>query len=75
LAGQQWNSVSNRLFVAHTGTTNQVYLASSGYGSDPSSGWATIGGSLGGRPSIATLSDGTMEVGGTAPDRPSGTGS
>jgi hypothetical protein len=63
-----WNPVSNRLFVVHTGTTHEVFLASSGYGHDPSTGWASLGGSLGGRPSIASMSNGNMEVGGTAPD-------
>lgn len=64
-----WNSVSDRLFVAHTGTTNEVYLASSGYGHDPSTGWASMGGSLTGRPTIATMSDGNIEVAGVAPDQ------
>jgi hypothetical protein len=67
--GVTYNPVSNRVFVVHTGTTRQVYY-SSGSGSTPPGTWFGLGGRLDGRPSIASMANGNMQVGGIAGGAP-----
>jgi hypothetical protein len=65
-----YNPVSDRIFVVHTGTTRQVYYSSSGFGSNPPGSWFSLGGRLDGRPSIASMANGNMQVGGIAAGAP-----
>ncbi|SNT48983.1 hypothetical protein SAMN05216276_105031 [Streptosporangium subroseum] len=58
-----WNPGSHRLYAAHTGTDNHVYLQWQEYGGTWH-GWFSVGGDVNGAPSIAASSTGNMQVAG-----------
>ena len=65
-----YNPVSDRVFVVHTGTTRQVYYSSTSFRPSPPGPWFSLGGRLDGRPSIASMANGNMQVGGIASGAP-----
>jgi hypothetical protein len=65
-----YNRQSDRLFVVHTGTDRHVYYNSARYGATPIGNWFNLGGQLDGRPTIATMDNGNMQVAGVAAGAP-----